>query len=99
MVLAMGALDASMHRAGNIGVSLTYVTGTLVKFGQGLGSFVARRTLGWDWLMQAAPWVGLITGATLGGLGYLQIGVAIVWVPVLMASLLVLGSVVLPEPA
>ena len=99
MVLAMGALNASLRRAGNIGVSLTYVTGTLVKFGQGLGSFVARRTHGWDWLVQAAPWVGLVVGATAGGFGYLRIGAEIIWAPVIMASLLALVSAVLPEPA
>src|SRR5215469_17958621 len=37
MVLAMGALNAAMHRAGSIPVSLTFVTGVLVRFGQGLG--------------------------------------------------------------
>ena len=36
MVFAMGALNASMHRAGSIPVSLTFVTGVLVRFGQGL---------------------------------------------------------------
>jgi uncharacterized membrane protein YoaK (UPF0700 family) len=43
MVLAIGALNAAMHRAGKIGMSLTYITGTLVKFGQGLGAFLTRR--------------------------------------------------------
>ena len=39
MAIAMGALNASMHRAGKMGVSVTYVTGTLVKFGQNLEYF------------------------------------------------------------
>src|SRR5215469_18816051 len=43
-VLAMGALNAAMHRAGSIPVSLTFVTGVLVRFGQGLGDFITRRT-------------------------------------------------------
>ena len=46
MVLAMGALNASMHRAGKVAVSLTFVTGTLVKFGQGLGDFLTGRGAG-----------------------------------------------------
>jgi uncharacterized membrane protein YoaK (UPF0700 family) len=33
MVLAMGTLNASMHRAGKIPVRLTFVTGMLVRFG------------------------------------------------------------------
>jgi uncharacterized membrane protein YoaK (UPF0700 family) len=99
MVLAMGVLNASIHRVGNIGVSLTYVTGTLVKFGQGLGNFLARRVPGWEWLLQAAPWVGLVLGATIGGIGHLQIGAAMLWVPVAFAGLLALVSLALPEPA
>ena len=39
--VAMGILNAAMHRAGAVGVSLTYVTGVLVKFAQGLGHAVS----------------------------------------------------------
>jgi uncharacterized membrane protein YoaK (UPF0700 family) len=55
MAFAMGALNASMHRTGNIPVSLTFVTGMLVRFGQGLGKLLIRRATGWNWLAQAAP--------------------------------------------
>ena len=70
MVIAMGALNASMDRAGNIPVSLTSVTGVLVRFGRGLGDFLSRRATGWNWLKQALPWVGLIVGATIGSVAY-----------------------------
>ena len=46
LVLAMGALNAAMSKVGSAGVSLTYVTGALVKFGQGdrqVGDGPARR--------------------------------------------------------
>ena len=59
MVVAMGALNASMHRAGKVAVSLTFVTGTLVKFGQGLGDFLTRRGAGWAWMEQAMPMGGV----------------------------------------
>lgn len=98
MVFAMGALNAAMHRAGNIPVSLTFVTGTLVRFGQGLGDFVTRRTKGWNWLAQIAPWVGLIAGATFGGAAYLQIGEAAIWAPVGLAGLLAVYSAAIPQP-
>jgi uncharacterized membrane protein YoaK (UPF0700 family) len=98
MVFAMGALNAAMHRAGNIPVSLTFVTGVLVRFGQGLGDFLTRRTTGWKWLMQIAPWVGLIAGATFGGATYLRIGAAAIWVPVGLAGLLAVYSAAIPEP-
>jgi uncharacterized membrane protein YoaK (UPF0700 family) len=98
MVVAMGALNAAMHRAGRVGVSLTFVTGTLVRFGQGLGDFVARRAVGWDWLAQACPWLGMVAGAAAGGAGYVQVGPAVIWVPVAMAGLLAVLSTALPEP-
>lgn len=98
MVFAMGALNAAMHRAGTIPVSLTFVTGTLVRFGQGLGDFLMRRTKGWKWIAQATPWVGLIAGATVGGAAYLRMGEAVIWVPVGFAGLLALCSAVIPEP-
>ncbi len=98
MVLAMGVLNASMHRAGTVAVSLTYVTGTLVKFGQGLGDFLTGRAAGWLWAAQALPWLGLIAGATIAGAGYVRIGSAVIWVPVAAAGLLVLWSLAIPEP-
>ena len=98
MVLAMGALNAAMHRAGSIPVSLTFVTGVLVRFGQGLGDFITRRTRGWNWLVQAVPWVGLIIGAMLGGAAYLRIAEAVIWVPVGFAGLIAAYSVTIPQP-
>ena len=64
MVLAMGALNASMSRVGSTKVSLTYVTGTLVKVGQGLGRLVSGQGAGTGWLLQAGMWVCLLLGAT-----------------------------------
>jgi uncharacterized membrane protein YoaK (UPF0700 family) len=98
MVLAMGALNASMRRAGNIPVSLTFVTGMLVRFGQGLGDFLIGRATGLNWLMQATPWVGLITGAILGTIAYGRIGEAAIWFPVILAALLAGCSAAIPEP-
>lgn len=88
MVVAMGALNASMNRAGNIPVSLTFVTGVLVRFGQGFGDFLTRRQTEWYWLLQASPWLELIAGATICAAIYVRIGEAAIWVPVIWAGLL-----------
>ena len=98
MVIAMGILNASMHRAGKIPVSLTFVTGALVRFGQGLGDFLIRRLCGWDWLAQAAPWVGLVVGGTIGSFVYARIGETAIWVPVTLAAFLAAFSVAVPQP-
>jgi len=98
MVFAMGAMNAAMHRAGKMPVSLTFVTGILVRFGQGLGNFLTGRVTGWSWLAQAAPWVGMITGATIGGIAYVQIGEPTIWVPIGLAVALCAGSILMPQP-
>ena len=97
MVLAMGALNASLRRAGNIPISLTFVTGALVRFGQGLADFLTRRVTGFNWLLQATPWVGLIAGATLGTIVYGRIGETAIWLPVVLAGVLALCSAAMPE--
>jgi len=98
MAFAMGALNASMHRAGNIPVSLTFVTGVLVRFGQGLGNLLSRQGTGWNWLAQAVPWIGMVTGATIGGAAYLRIAEAAIWVPIALAGVLAAGSALTPQP-
>jgi uncharacterized membrane protein YoaK (UPF0700 family) len=98
MVLAMGALNASMQRAGKIVVSVTYVTGILVKFGQGLGDFLTRRLTGWTWLVQALPWAGLTAGATIGSVAYMRMGAVAIWLPALLAGLLAVYSTVAAVP-
>jgi uncharacterized membrane protein YoaK (UPF0700 family) len=98
MVFAMGALNAGMRRAGSIPISLTFVTGVLVRFGQGLGDFLTRRVTGWNWLAQGTPWLGLIVGATIGSAVYMRIGEAAIWVPIGVAVLLAAYSVVIPQP-
>jgi uncharacterized membrane protein YoaK (UPF0700 family) len=64
MTFAMGGLNAAMQKAGPLNVSVTFATGSLVRFGQGLARFLLRRTNGADWIQQAVPWLGLLLGAT-----------------------------------
>ncbi len=62
LVLAMGALNSAMGRVGAAGISLTYVTGALAKFGQGAGRTIAGGRPGWSWLLQAPMWASLLAG-------------------------------------
>jgi len=98
MVFAMGALNASMHRAGTIPVSLTFVTGVLVRLGQGLGDFLTGRSGELKWLVQAVPWVGLVAGATIGSAAFMRIGEAAIWVSVALAALLSACSAAIRQP-
>jgi uncharacterized membrane protein YoaK (UPF0700 family) len=63
LALAMGMLNTAAHAAGPVHVSLTYVTGTLVKLGEGIGVLLCGKAKNWHWLKQAVPWLGMLAGA------------------------------------
>lgn len=71
LVLAMGALNNTLQRDGEVSVGLTYMTGALVRFAQGLAArLTGTGGEGWhNWLLL---WIGLATGAVLGA--YVLIG-------------------------
>ncbi|MBV9750672.1 MAG: DUF1275 family protein [Acetobacteraceae bacterium] len=81
LVLAMGALNAAMSRVGEVTVSLTYVTGTLVKFGQGLGRTLCGTPGGWVWLWQLPMWLSLLAGATAAAVVERRFGGEAYWWP------------------
>lgn len=99
MVLAMGVVNAVFLRAGEVSVGVTYMTGALVKLGQGIGNAITggNRT---GWLPHALLWLGLMTGALLGA--YLHAGLVFdaLWLPALWAmSLALFAGLFLPKPA
>lgn len=92
-VLAMGALNASMNRVGQVGISLTYVTGTLVKLGQGLGRALCGKPDGWSWLWQAPMWASLLAGAVLATVVRQRLGTETLWPLPVLAVVLGIGSI------
>ncbi|MFC5066861.1 YoaK family protein [Flaviflagellibacter deserti] len=78
VVLAMGAENAVFQRDGEVSIGLTYMTGTLVKFGQRLtGAFLGGHRLAW--LPYLLLWIGLISGAAAGAAVYPIYGFAALW--------------------
>lgn len=65
LVLAMGALNNTFQKDGEVSVGLTYMTGALVRMAQGLAAKVmGTGGAGWEgWLML---WLGLALGAVAG---------------------------------
>lgn len=78
MAAAMGAENAVFEREGEVSIGLTYMTGTLVKFGQRL----ADGLMGGD-AKTAFPylvhWLGLVGGALAGAAVYPHLGLGGVW--------------------
>lgn len=67
LTLGMGVLNAAVHEVGGVKVSLTFVTGALVRFGTGLADLLSGQRTSWDWLWQATLWLGFLAGALAGG--------------------------------
>ncbi|MDP3552002.1 MAG: YoaK family protein [Novosphingobium sp.] len=65
MVMAMGALNNTFQRGGEVSVGLTYMTGALVKLGQGLANALTGQPNS-GWTSWASLWGGLLAGAVLG---------------------------------
>ena len=74
LVLSMGILNSALGVAGSSPLSLTYVTGTLVKVGAGL--FERLRAGAWPagWHRQALDWLALAAGGIAGALAWQQLG-------------------------
>jgi uncharacterized membrane protein YoaK (UPF0700 family) len=87
MVVAMGAVNNTFQRDGEIAVGLTYMTGALVRLGQALGALLAgeRRT---GWSAYLLLWGGLLLGALGGALLHAQFGTTALWLATLLAAAL-----------
>ncbi len=91
MTIAMGAANNIFFRGGEVSVGVTYMTGTLVKFGQRLaGKILGEKEQ--SCLPYLLLWVGLVSGAFLGALGYHLYGLYIIWAGIVLCIMLTLIS-------
>ena len=78
LVGAMGALNNTFQRDGEVSVGLTYMTGALVKLGQAIGArLLGQPRSGWE--AYAVLWCGLAAGAVLGALAWSHLSGAALW--------------------
>lgn len=66
VVFGVGALNTSFVKDGEVSVPLSYVTGTLVKMGQGIERHLAGGRIE-DWLDYFLLFFSFISGAAIGG--------------------------------
>jgi uncharacterized membrane protein YoaK (UPF0700 family) len=67
VAFGVGALNTSFVQNGEVSVPLSYVTGTLVKMGQGIERHLSGGDYA-DWLGYFLLYTGFVLGALLGGL-------------------------------
>lgn len=95
LVMAMGAINNTFQRDGEVAIGLTYMTGALVKLGQGLAGWLAgRKDMGW--LSWAALWGGLLSGAVLGAMAQDRMPMACLWIAGCWATAMVGVAMRLP---
>ena len=88
-VVAMGALNNAFSRKGEVLVGVTYMTGALVRFGQGLAArLTGREQPGWLW--NGGLWLGLASGATAGAYAWSRMEGLAAWIAVGFALILLL---------
>ncbi|WP_313813955.1 YoaK family protein [Glutamicibacter sp.] len=97
LAASMGSVNVSYTRSGEVSVGLTYMTGTLVKFGQHLGgALIALFTGGKHatslvaWAPYAVLWSMITLGSLAGVYCYLHLGLSSLW---LVAAAMSLWSV------
>jgi uncharacterized membrane protein YoaK (UPF0700 family) len=86
MALAMGAENAVFERGGEVSIGLTYMTGTLVRFGQRLtGALLGGKAFGW--VSYLFLWTGLAGGAVAGAAAYPHWGLNGLWIAAAAAAI------------
>ena len=91
MTISMGAANNVFFRGGEVSVGVTYMTGTLVKFGQRLaGKLLGEKDH--NCLPYLLLWSGLVSGAVLGAIGYDFFGLHILWAGIALSVILTLIS-------
>lgn len=78
LAAAMGAVNVSYTRRGEVSLGLTYMTGTLVKLGQQVAVALSGggRTL---WAPYAVLWLMITLGSLAGAFSYLYAGLPVLW--------------------
>ena len=95
LVLAMGALNNTFQRGGEVAVGLTYMTGALVRLGQGIASaLLGGGSTGWTAYLLL--WSGLALGAVGGALAFLHVPQEAPWIATVWAGVMALLSTRLP---
>jgi uncharacterized membrane protein YoaK (UPF0700 family) len=92
MALAMGLQNAVIHRAGGVKTSLTYVTGTLVSFGEKLTDALLRIESAPAFMPELGLWFGFVVGAATGAWLFGQLEIKALAIPAAAAAALSIAT-------
>lgn len=98
LVLAMGAINNTFQRGGEVTVGLTYMTGALVRLGQGIALWLAGRSEP-GWAAWGALWAGLLCGAILGAFLQHRFPNGCLWIAAAWAAMMSMIALKIPAEA
>lgn len=85
----MGLENTLFEREGSVSFGLTYMTGALVKIGQGFATLISGGPR-LDWVPYLLLWLGLVSGAVVGALMFGIFGLNSLWLPAAYAGVFAL---------
>jgi uncharacterized membrane protein YoaK (UPF0700 family) len=86
----MGMENTLFEREGSVSFGLTYMTGALVKIGQGIATLISGGAR-LEWLPYLLLWMGLVSGAIIGALMFSHFGLKSLWLPAAYAGVFALA--------
>ncbi len=98
LVLAMGALNNTFQRGGEVSVGVTYMTGALVRLGQGCALLLAGKAEP-GWGVWGNLWAGLLCGAVLGAFLQQQLPNSCLWIAAAVAAAMAVFAFKFPAEA
>jgi uncharacterized membrane protein YoaK (UPF0700 family) len=99
LAFAMGAENAVFEQGGEVRIGLTYMTGSLVRVGNGIAGAILGRGGRSGWFGYLMLWLGFVAGAVLGALSYGSGNSATLWAASGVALALAFAALRLFEPA
>lgn len=92
----MGLENTLFEREGSVSFGLTYMTGALVKIGQGIATLISGGAR-FDWVPYLVLWLGLVSGAAVGAMVFGAFGLNSLWLPASYAGVFALVLLILPN--
>lgn len=93
LATAMGAENGVFTRDGEVSIGLTYMTGALVRIGQGLAAALMGDGPRWEWMRYLALWLGFGGGVIAGARCYGVYGIGALWIAAGAAAVLTVAAV------
>jgi uncharacterized membrane protein YoaK (UPF0700 family) len=95
LAIAMGAVNSVFQRDGEVSIGITYMTGTLVRFGQRIAGALMGGPR-YAWAPYLLLWLGLILGAVAGAAAYQSYALGAIWLATAAAATITLVFTRLP---